>query len=218
MMKKAVLVFLLCGVSAVCFARGNFELYGGMPISWDEGSAFGYEAQVQTTSLSAGVGFVSPQKNYSLGVFDEVIIPLRLDGNVDGEKAVVERDAYDQLIGMSCLICGIFDVYKNNRLNIPLAAGMRWMWLAFETGSTSGMGHNFGVELGIGAEYHISERIFLFGKVRAVYDFYGISTITMPVVVGSAYTGFYSYSNTTTDSGFISSWGVNPNIGIGFKL
>jgi hypothetical protein len=217
-MRKLVLVFLLCGVSAVCFAKGNFELYGGAPISWDKGDAFGYEAQVQTTSMSFGIGFVSPQKNYSLGVFDEVIIPLRFDGTVDGEKAIVERDAYNQLIGMSCLIGGVFDVYKNNRLNIPLIAGMRWMWLSFEKGSTSGMGHNFGVELGIGAEYRISERLFLFGRIRGVYDFYSISTITAPVLIGSAYTGFYSYSNTTTDSGFISSWGISPNIGIGIKL
>jgi hypothetical protein len=217
-MRKLGLVLLLCGVSAVCFAKGNFELYGGLPISWDEGNAFGYEAQVQTTSMSFGLGFVSPQKNYSLGVFDEVIIPMRLDGTIDGEKAVVERDVYDQLIGMSCLICGVFNVYKNNSLNIPLIAGMRWTWMSFEIGSTSGMGHNFGVELGIGAEYHISDRVFLFGRIRGVYDFYGISTITAPVLIGSAYTGFYSYSNTTTDSGFISSWVINPNIGIGFKL
>jgi hypothetical protein len=218
MMKKTVLVVFFCGFSILCFARGNLEAYGGMPIIWDQGEAFGYEAKVQTTAASFGIGFVVPQKNGSFGVFDEVILPLQFDGTIDGEQATVKRDVYDQLIGVSCLLGGVFNLYKNSRLTIPLLAGVRWMWVSMAIGSYSSFGNNIGFEAGIGAEYQLTNRIFLFGRLRGVYDFYAITLSTEPVLIGSAYTGFYSYKKSSTSAGFISSFGINPNIGIGFRL
>jgi hypothetical protein len=97
-------------------------------------------------------------------------------------------------------------------------AGMRFMWLSGSTSSSAIFGVNLGIEAGIGAEYHFTDRVYVFGRLRGVYDFYSFSFIDTTVLGGSVYTGFYTYTVKTKNSGFISSFGLNPNIGIGFKL
>jgi hypothetical protein len=85
-MRRGLCAILLLGLSAVCFAKGNMELYGGMPLMWEEETVLGYEAETLMTSYAFGFGAVSPINNVvSLGVYDELIFPQKFEVTVDGE-------------------------------------------------------------------------------------------------------------------------------------
>jgi len=208
-MKKIVLLILLfCALSAMCFAQYNFELFGGMPLAWDNGKIIGYDATIQTMSISFGFGLkYDINDRISLCLYDEIIFPQTLEITVAGVKSNINRDAYDLLMGMSVLIGPVFNLYSNSqgKMKIPLTFGIRWMWLIASTEYAMVFGSNFGLGAGIGMQYNASKKIYIFGRVMLYYDFYAFSLTT----VGSV---------STSDSGIISSFGFTPNIGIGIKF
>ena len=212
-MRRIILFgFLLCGLSALCFAKGSLELFGGLPLNWDKGTAYGQEAEVQMTSVSFGFGFVSPiNERVSLGVRDELIIPQKLEGTIDGEKVTLGRSDYKSLMGMSVFIGPVINLYssKDGKAKIPLTLGMRWMWLSMSTEYAAIFGSQFGFAAGIGGEYHFNEKIYLFGRVMGYYDFFAMNTTT---------TAGYNGPVTTIDSGLVSSFGFTPNIGVGITF
>jgi hypothetical protein len=212
-MKRLILiVLLLCGFSVMCFANGSLEFFGGLPLNWEKGKIFGYEADTNMTSLSIGLGFVSPiNERIAFGVYDEFIYPQKLEIVADGKETSVGRDAYNTLMGMSVLLAPVFYLYSDEegRIKIPLVTGIRWMWLSGSTDYTALFGSNFGLGVGIGAELKINEKLKIFGRLMGIYDFYSISSIT---------TSGYSGTKTEEASGTISSFGFTPHIGLGITF
>jgi len=207
--KAVIFVSLFCGLSALCFAKGNLELFGGVPLNWDKGSAYGYNAEVQMTSVSFGFGLVSPiNERFSFEVWDEIILPIKLDGTINGGKTTLSRDDYETLMGMSVFLGPVINLYSDadDKLKIPLTVGLRWWWLSMSTRYASIFGNQFGFGLGFGAEYHFNERVYIFGRVMGYFDFFAINLTT---------TASYNGTVTKTDSGLISSFGLTPNIGVG---
>jgi hypothetical protein len=210
MKRTVLLVTLFCGFSLMCFAKGNLELFGGMPLTWENASILGIDADMQMTSISAGFGMVAPiNDKIAFGVWDEIIFPQKMDMTVAGQKETVERSDYDTLMGMAVTLAPVFNIYSNDKVKIPAHVGIRGSWLISSQKYSNVFGIQFGLEAGIGAEYHINEKIYLFGKVKGIYDFFSFSTITASTYYGTT---------TVSNSGLISSFGFTPNIGIGIKF
>ena len=202
------MVLLLFLISIYGFTQNNIELFGGIPINWENGKILGYDAKAQLTSISWGFGTAIPiNKHISLCVSDEIIFPQKLEISTGGEKTSVGRDAYKSLMGMSVLIGTSFNLFNDDqgKFKIPLNVGFRWMWLMASTQYVSIFGSNFGLSAGIGTQFSIGERFYLTGRVMMYYDFYSFSTTKTAV-------------KTTTISGAISSFGITPNIGIGITF
>ena len=210
MKKKILLVYVLLGISTLCFAKGNFELFGGIPTNWDNGIIMGYDAKAKATSLSLGFGLISPiNDRIGFGVYDEIIFPQKIEASVNGKKTSADRDDYKSLMGMSVLLGPVFYLYSvpDGKIKIPLITGLRWMWLAASTDYTSLFGNCFGLKAGIGIELHPSEKVYIFGRLMGAFDFYSASSVT---------TSGYDGKNTEKYSGGTSSFGLTPHIGIGF--
>jgi hypothetical protein len=205
-MKKAILAFVFFGTAVFCFARGGLELYGGFPVFRENGELLGYNAKTTMTSFSLGLGAVSPiSERWALGVYDDFIFPQKFKTTIAGRSATVSRDAYKSLFGMSLMMGPVFYVVSGERLKVPLTFGPRVFMLIASTDAVAMLGFNIGIEAGLGAEFHFTENIYLFGRVRGTYDFYGFTRVT---------TG----SVTDSNSGSLRSIEFNPDIGIGFKL
>jgi hypothetical protein len=205
-MKKAILGFVFFGITVFCFAKGGLELYGGFPVFREEGNLLGYNAETTMTSFSFGLGAVSPvSERWALGVYDDFIFPQKFDTTIAGRSVTVTRDAYKRLFGMSLMTGPVLYIVSGERLKVPLVFGPRVFMLIASTDAAAMLGVNIGIEAGLGAEFYFTERIYLFGRVRGTYDFYGFTRATV---------GGISDSN----SGFLKSIEFNPNIGIGFRL
>jgi hypothetical protein len=203
MMKKAVLVFLLCGISVVCFAKGNFEFYGGMPFQFEKADA----GDSSMRSFSLGFAGISPLNDFiALGCYDNFIFPLELSSTLDGTKVTTKRDDYDSLFGVDMLLGPVFTLYSAGKVKIPLAAGLHLFLLTASTGSVSTIGFEFGLGTSISAEYHFGDRVYGFGRVQGTWDFYATNTVRT------------AWGRAASNSGRLRSLGVNPNIGVGFKL
>jgi hypothetical protein len=202
MMRKLVLVFLLCGVSAVCFAKGNFELYGGLPLHFEQADA----GDSDMTSFSLGFAGISPLNNFiALGCYDNFIFPQELSTTTNGLKVTTKRGDYNSLFGFDMLLGPAFTLYSTGKVKIPLAAGLHFFLLTSSAETATMTGFEFGAGANISVEYHFNSGVYIFGRVQGTWDFYAATTIT---------TARQSVSN----SGRLTGLGVNPNIGIGFKL
>ncbi|MCL2210206.1 MAG: hypothetical protein FWC19_06425 [Treponema sp.] len=208
-MKRLIfLIILFCIITAFCFAQWEFQLYGGMPMSWESNNVLGYTVTTQMTALSFGFGMVYPiNERISFGVFDELIIPQSFEITADEVTTSADRSNYDNLIGMSVLLGTVINLNSNaqGNLKIPLTAGVRWMWLIASTQYAMVFGNNIGLGTGLGFEYHINDHFFIFGRAMFYYDFFAF-TMT---ATGSA---------SSSESGLISSFGITPNIGIGISF
>jgi hypothetical protein len=201
-MRKLVLVFLLCGVSAVCFAKGNFELYGGLPLHFEQADA----GDSSMTSFSLGFAGISPVNDFiALGCYDNFIFPLELSTTIDGTKVTTKRGDYDSLFGVDMLLGPVFTLYSAGRVKIPLAVGLHLFLLTSSTEAVSMIGFEFGAGANISVEYHFNSRVYMFGRVQGTWDFYTANTIT-------------TAQQSVSDSGSLTGLCVNPNLGIGFRL
>jgi hypothetical protein len=157
-------------------------------------------------SFSLGFAGISPFNDFvGLGVYDNFVFPLELSATINGTKATTKRADYDSLFGVGMLIGPVFTLYANERVRIPLAAGLHFFLLTSSTGPVGMLGFEFGLGTNIGIEYYLTRRIYVLGRVEGTWDFYAATRI---------YTAYQSVS----DSGRIRGLGVNPNVGIGFKL
>lgn len=208
-MKKVIfLILLLCIISFMCFGQWSIELFGGIPLTWEEGNLLGYKALTHMSSISFGFGLVYPiNDSMSFCVYDEVIFPQKFETTIGGVTTSVNRDAYDTLMGMSVLIGPVFNLYADpqKKFNVSLTSGIRWMWLIASSNITMVIGSNFGLGAGAGAQYNVSEKIYIFGRLMLYYDFFAFTSTTIG-------------SNTISDSGLISSFGFTPNIGVGIRF
>jgi hypothetical protein len=205
-MKKAILGIVFFGITAFCFAKGGVELYGGFPVFREDGTVLGYNAETTMTSFSFGLGAVSPlSERWAMGVYDDFIFPQKFKATIAGQSVTVTKDAYESLFGTSLMAGPVFYIVSREKLRVPLMFGPRAIMPIASTDAALILGVNIGIEAGLGAEFHFTESIYLFGRVRGTYDFYGFTRATV---------GNISDSN----SGLLKSMEFNPNIGIGFRL
>ena len=212
MKKFPLLAALFLGLTALCFARGggDLEVFGGAPVILERGELLGEDATTRITSLSLGYAWMSPiNERVALGFHNEIIFPLWLELSVDGETTSLTRSDYNLLVGMSFLFGPVFHLYSGDRISVPLTAGIRWMWLAATTSSVSIFGNNFGLGAGIGTNFNIGERTYIFGRMMMYYDFFSLSTMEVTTWLGRF---------SRTSSGFINSFGIAPHIGVGFTF
>jgi len=204
MRKLVILSYFLFMTSFLCFSL-DIQIFGGMPLTWEESNASGNKIITQMTSFSLGVGMVTPiNDRMSLYVFDELIFPQTLKVTTSNVTTSIGRDNYKTLFGMSIFFGPAVNVLTGN-IKIPITAGIRWMWLAASTNYVALFGNNIGLGAGLGIEYHTNNNIYFFGRAMIYYDFYSFSMTTT------------SYGS-SSDSGLISSFGVTPNIGIGISF
>jgi hypothetical protein len=157
-------------------------------------------------SFSLGFAGISHFNDFvGLGVYDNFVFPRELSGAINGTKAELKRADYDLIFGVGMLLGPVFTLYANERVRIPLAAGPHFFMLTASTGPASMLGREFGLGANIGIEYYFTNRIYVLGRVEGTWDFLASTRI---------YTAYGSASN----SGRITGLGVNPNVGIGFKL
>ena len=212
-MKKIVLLaMLLFGFSTLCFAERSIEVFGGVPIMWEEGELLGLDTRAQVTSICFGVGFIfQSQRNdrVAFGMSLELILPQTISMTEGGETVRAGRSDYDTLMGMSQFLGPRFTLLSTDNIEIPLSAGVRWMWLIANQSNVSLFGANIGLGMSLGIDFHINETVYFFGKLRGIYDLWGMTSIEV--------SGF-GQTATATNSGFISSFEFTPLIGIGFSF
>ncbi|MCL2277562.1 MAG: hypothetical protein FWC21_06645 [Treponema sp.] len=207
-MKKLVLfVLLFFMVSCLCFSI-DIQFFGGIPLTWEEGDLLGNNITTQMTSFSLGFGTLVPiNDRVSLYVFDELILPQTIKTTTSDITISIDKNSYEMLVGMSIFFGPVFNVFTSSqgKIKIPITTGIRWTWLVASTKYVVLFGNNFGLGAGLGIEYHTNNNIYFFGRAMIYYDFYSYSMTT------TSYGSSFNF-------GFIGSFGVTPNIGIGISI
>jgi hypothetical protein len=113
------------------------------------------------------------------------------------------------LIAIDMLLGPVFVVYNNDAFTLPISVGIHYMQLWSVADTMSSNGTSLGLGANITGEYHFNDRVYLMGRFQITLDFYSISSIEQ-------YVGGYSVKESY--SGSLTSWGINPTLGIGFKF
>jgi hypothetical protein len=201
-MKKTVLVVFFCGFSILCFARGNFEFYGGLPFNYEEAEL----AESTMRSFSLGFAGISSVSDFiALGCYDNLIFPQELKATAEGVTVTTNADQYKSILGVDMLLGPVFTLYTQGKIKVPLAVGLHFMMLSSSAEAAASIGYGFGLGVNLGVEFSPIKRIYVFGRVQGTWDFFGSTTV-------------FTSQESVSDSGKLTMLGINPNIGIGFRL
>jgi hypothetical protein len=202
-MKKVLFVFLLAGLTVFCFARGNLELYGGMPFNFESTSA----GDSSMRSFSAGVAFASPLNDFiGFGFYESILFPQELKATAGGVTVTTGPGDYKLILGNDMLLGPVFTIYRNGKIRIPAAAGLHLFTLLANGQSASSIGYEFGAGGNIGCEFYFSEKWYVVGRAAVNWDFYAMTRLDT------------AYGGSKTDSGTITGFGIAPQIGVGYRF
>jgi hypothetical protein len=214
MMKKCFIagIFLLSASLSFAQMKGNVELYSGA-LLFDETSGMnGPETVYKSASVSAGVsGGVYFNDTIGLKAYLDFLIPLSFKANPNGKSEIMKND-YDFLLGMDEFLGVVFNVFKTERLTIPLMIGSHGKLFFSTIDNYFITAVNSGIGLGIGAEYALNKSWYILARVNGSFDFIGFSIKTP--------TGNNSTENEQTgfDMALIRTWGIAPHFGVGFRF
>jgi hypothetical protein len=173
-----------------------------MPLYFEQADA----GDSSMTSFSLGLAGISHLNDFlALGVYNNFIFPQELSTTTNGSRVTTKGGDYDSIFGFSMLLGPVFTLYDNGRLRIPLAVGPHFFLLTSSTGSVAMIGFEVGFGTNISVEYYINRWFYVVGRVEGTWDFYASSRIT-------------TARQSVSDAGSLTGLGINPNIGIGFKL
>lgn len=202
MKKVDLLIFVFAGIGTLGFAKGNIELYGGVPLLYEKSDI----GKTFMTAASVGFAVTAPiSDNIGIGVYDTVLFPLQLKADIEGISATANRSDYNSIWGFDMLLGPVFIVYSNSKIKIPVAAGFHLLTMTASTDEMSTLGYELGFGSNVGIEFHINDRLYILGRLQGTGDFFGITRVD----VGRG---------SVVDSGILTTLCLNPSIGIGFKL
>jgi hypothetical protein len=213
--KRYMFIGIFLFASTLCFAQNkwNLEFYGGVPLFYETSALNGPETNQKSTSLSIGIagGF---QFTDLIGIkaYVDYFFPLVFTSQSTGSGPVLNRDQYDFLFGFDELIGVVFNLVRTERLIVPITVGSHSKFLAADIFDYTNLILTGGIGLAVGAEFKISDRMYIFGRVRGSFDFFGFA-----VAIPNGNTSV-SGQKTNTDISFVNAWGFSPNLGIGFRF
>jgi hypothetical protein len=211
-MKRFTIGFLLVFVGSFCFAKGqrdSFEIGVGYHSITETQTVSGIEVKTTVPSFAinyAGETFYT--EKVGIGAYGNFLFPQEFKMSAQGQSVTVDKSAYDFLFAMDFLIGPAFILYKNETVCLPLAIGLHYyhLWANTAIGNTSG--NEIGLGANITGEYHFNPNIYFYGRFQLSFDFYSWGTVEV-------YNGYGTSSAST--SGNLSTWGIEPCIGIGFQ-
>jgi hypothetical protein len=205
----AIFVFLTC----VCFARGrreSFELGAAFPyiVEYSNASGIDVKSEIAAGAVNfSGVTFYTD--TIGLGAYMDIIFPQEMRSSAQGQSVTVDKSAYDFLMAMDMLLGPVFMVYNNGILAIPAAVGFHYLQLWAAVGSISVNSSEFGLGANITGECHITDSLYLLARFQLTLDIFSITDLNQ-------YIGYNKY--TITHFNPVTTWGLNPTFGIGFKF
>jgi hypothetical protein len=116
------------------------------------------------------------------------------------------------LLGFDELIGVVFNVVRTDRLIVPITVGSHSKLLMADIFDYTNLILIGGIGLAIGMEFKISNRVYIFGRLRGSFDFFGFA-VAIPTGNASE-----SGQETNMDISLINAWGFSPNLGIGFRF
>ena len=212
--KKSILGFLLVCIGSLCFAKGqreNFEIGIGYHSITETQEVSGID--VKTTMPSFAINFAGETfytEKVGVGAYGNLLIPQEFKVSARGQSVVVDRSAYDFLFAMDFLFGPAFVLHNNETLYVPLSVGIHYLhlWANAADGNISSNEIGFGAN--ITGEYYFNSNMYFYGRFQLSFDFYSWGTAEI-------YNGYgYGYTS-VSDSGNLSTWGIEPCIGIGFQ-
>jgi hypothetical protein len=208
-MKKGFILLCFVVTSTTMYAKGNFEFSAGVPMAFE--SVNGTDTNM--TSFAAGLsGIAQITETIGIAVYDNFVFPQKLKTTTGGVVVAVKGSDYDFIFGVDILLGPSFMLYQSNKLRFPLAVGVHGLMLTATNPGISILGLSFGMGVNITAEYRITPKVYLFGRIQGTYDFYANTTTTTSIQYGG-----YTYEKTSRDSGVTSNFTIMPAIGIGFN-
>jgi len=215
-MKKVAFftIFLLLG--CVCFARGQKESINfgvGLPYFIENQTVSGVDVKTEMESFAINLSGINLYNDTTgIGAYINIFFPSKFTLSAMGESATVDSSAYDFLQAMDMLIGPVFILYDSEKITVPLGAGLHIMQLLTTAGSISTSSYTFGLGANISGEYNVSEKVYFFVRLQLTLDFYSTGSAEQYV-----YYGGYSYKEKVNVSGALTTFGINPAIGIGFS-
>jgi hypothetical protein len=211
--KKYILICLFSLISTFCFAQNkwNLEFYGGVPLFNETSALNGAEVNQKSTSLSFGIsGGYNFTDFIGIKAYMDCFFPIVFTSEPSGSGVTINRGQYDMLFGVDELVGVVFNVLRTDRFIIPVSVGFHGKLLVADIYDHVNLITNSGIGLAVGTEFKISDKMYLFGRVRGSFDFLGFA-ISIP-------SGSASNQETNMDVALINTWGLSPNIGIGFRF
>jgi opacity protein-like surface antigen len=211
--KKCILICIFSLISTFCFAQNkwNLEFYGGVPLFNETSDLNGPEVNQKSTSLSLGIsGGYNFTDFIGIKAYVDYFFPIVFTSQPSGSGATINRGQYDMLFGIDELVGVVFNVFRTDRFIVPVSVGFHGKLLVADIYDYVNLVINSGIGLAIGAEFKITDKMYLFGRVRGSFDFLGFA-IAIP-------SGSASNQETNMDVAIINTWGLSPNIGIGFRF
>jgi hypothetical protein len=204
-----VFVFLAC----FCFARAqqdSFELGVAFPYFVENSDVSGIDVKTAMSTIAvnfSGISFYT--EKVGIGAYADIIFPQKMKISALGQSASVDSSAYDFLMALDMLIGPAFLAYKNEKFSLPIAVGFHGMQLWSVVNSLSTNGLEFGLGANITGECNITNNLYLLARLQLTLDFFSINTVEQ-------YVGYNKIK--TTDFATMTTWGLNPTLGIGFQF
>ena len=212
-MKRISIAVLLFLSVSLCFAKGqrdSFEVGIGFHSITEKQTVSGIDVETTVPSFAINFAGISLYTDtIGIGAYGNLLFPQSFKLSAQGQSVYVDKSAYDFLFAMDFLIGPAFMLYNNDTICVPLSAGIHYyqLWSVNSVGSTNTS------EIGIGAnitgEYHFTPKVYAYARFQLSLDFF--SWGTTEVFTGNG------YSVSQSNSGSLTTWGINPCIGIGFQ-
>jgi opacity protein-like surface antigen len=212
-MRRFSLAGILLLVTTVCFAqtKWNVEFYSGAALFNETSALNGPETTYESVSVPLGIsGGYYFTDFVGLKAYLDFLIPLSFTAHPDNGSTITKEN-YDFLLGMDELFGVVFNVFKSNRLVIPVTVGLHGKLFFSTIADHFTMVTNSGIGAGIGVEYNITDKFYILARVNGSFDFIGFSVM---IPTGNA----DSDQKTKVDAAFMRTWGIAPHIGIGIKF
>jgi opacity protein-like surface antigen len=203
-------VFILSAAFLSAEIEGNIETYAGTALFSETSDMNGPETDYKSASASLGVsGGVYFNDFIGIKAYFNFLVPWYFSARPDGQPSMTRAD-YDFLLGLDEFVGVVFNVYKTEKLTIPLLLGFHGKLFFSTVSDYFTTATNSGVGIGIGLEYSFSENWYFLARLNGSFDFLGFSVKTP--------SGNSQDKGTHVDMDFIRTWGIAPHLGLGYRF
>jgi len=210
--------------------------------------SFGQENRTSVNmEISSGYSFfnsgIPVQFGINVSIQDIIIIKtyfsfmgLSGDFRIPQEEAYrLDNDHYKFMFGMEMFTGVGFFLYNTERLKVPLMAGIyinlenswvedtRRYWVdsisyIYGADNYQYFVSRYGLGLNIGLQFHFYYHLYLFGMVQGFFSFINTHDTFITVHLSSIQNRIGESIYFTRNIDFSPAWGINPQLGIGFRF
>ncbi|GMO34087.1 MAG: hypothetical protein Ta2B_14590 [Termitinemataceae bacterium] len=216
-MNKGVLFFVFAMIIAVgAFAqeeneaiqelkKRRYEIGVGYHSITETQKASGVEFKTTMPSFAinfAGANFFT--EKFGFASYVNFLFPQEMTLSAQGQSVTVDKDDFDFLFALDILIGPAFMLHRTKNFYLPLTVGFHYLMMFQDLYKISSITTEIGLGANITGEYHFNPNIYVYGRLQFSLDLYAWGTVSS------------GYASAKT-SGDLSTFGIEPCIGLGFQ-